>query len=1593
MKKAIITFAMMLCSAVSFAQHTIKTALQLVEGQNSYQLEAGKKPPVIWKYHAGSESGAILKISDYGNASLLFLKSDSTSVYGYYDYSKGIQYYPVGANDDIYVSLNSFTGQTSFSFNAGMESNDAIGHGYSQDDAVVLKEGKNYMFASKSSGATTVYLKYSATEDGVLELGTASYISSATYSVDGTSSSLNFQSQNNNYVGKITVAAGKTYTFSMTSYSTFMLDAKMTHPTIGSSFDLPFSASVGTNTLPAAAGTYWYSLDSSDKGYFSMASEGSLEGGSVKVYAGSYSSWSSPIATLNATLNGKWESSSSYNNYLICIEKPKATADAVAFSLAYEPYAIGETESNPYLAESMPASFTTGNGTDYYYAVDVKDAAVGKFLKVEATTDVNNTSTQFYVYKSGTYTKSQGNKGAQMLVESSGRYLVHVYNKENAPVGFTMSYIDPQPGDTYGTPAPAKKGNNTFNGTGTRYYSYTATLSGRMVIKPSSSNVYLSVPKSATGYDTWPTTSENGTYTVDVTKGNTYILKFTYVKDGDSFTLDESLYNPGEGASNPIVITGTSYTLQAGAVNVWLKYTAQQTGVFVMKGNLDYNYSNSIGFIKPGESSVTSISQSKTINGQYTSFYEGSVKVTKGTDIIMNVKVPNAKTGDNVEFYVRDFATGEDWTVPLVMKKNKEYTLPQTYSIPQWCKFDLKAGELSLYASIGFSGVMYKGNDNAAAETNGESFYGSYDSATGKSGKTFTITEAGTYYIKVSGTYSEGVFTASGSAMDEAPAEDTGATMRKIAAPLAEGDTKYKFADYIEGETKPLFYSYTAPDDASKMIAIAPGTATRVEYLTPDSVLITSVSYTDEGKSRNYLSVNKGETVYVRAIAADSELSFNTVISDYPEYGKGDTEADAITVADAGKYFFAEPKDERSAYLKYNAKEDGIFRLRVSNYPTATYKKGNGEAEALSFMPADGGVYLATLKVEKGNGYSFTLKLKHAAIVVSEYAKELPGSSYTNPIKAQAGENTVPKEKGDYWYAYDNPEEGNIIISSENSLPGGKVEIYGTEYQAAHGSSYADAISEEGSFNLKCKAKNKGDYFILVHKTVTTDKEDVFTLKSEGYEKGQLETDPIVINEFPYDANVEAGTTYYAIDTPADKNYFASISTAEALSSPYTYVFVYKADEKNPQQTTVRNSAEMIFEKGCRYILKFINLENKTLKYKINLKSCEPGDDYSTPLTAASGENTFASDGKIFYSYKATKTGKLTVYVSDKNINVSFPLGASSKDGERTCVKDNLTYTIDAVEGEDYIICFQNVKTGETFEISEREYEQGEDKTNPIDITDKYTFDDRKAEVWLRYTSQKAGMFTVSSDIVYNGVTTIELMKNDETSVELYLERKVGTEYVREYQGRVYLDAGDVAYIHVSADKTYPGKTVNVGLREVKTGETVDKPIVLNPGEKYTLPVISTSMPIWCKFTSEAGSFKVSANVGLNGIWYTSYEKAKTDESKMNFYAADENDYTFDCTASDAGENYFKLTRGLAMQRMSISGDVTTAISTVNADGNSAIAAKGGIMISGDSSVKVYTVSGTRVADETVNGATFISVPAGIYIVEINGNSQKIVVR
>lgn len=1586
MRKAIFTLAMLACALATFAQHTLKTALKLVEGQNSYTLTSGEKPPVLWKFHANENSGAILKVSDYGNLSASFLKSDSTMVYGYYDYSEGAQYFPVRAGQDIYLQLNSFSGATAFKYNASIEWNEAIGHGYSAEDAITLVEGKNYMFEGQNSGTTTAHLTYTATEDGVLELHSTYYISNASYTDGSSTNSISFSNSGSRYTGKVNVEKGKKYDFALSAYGTFMVSAQLTHPTIGSSFDIPFSATLGSNILPAQAGTYWYAYTCDKSGYISIASSNSLTGGTVKIYSGTYSSYSSPVETFTGTLNGNWECASPNTHYLICIDKKTASESDESFSLSFDDYKDGEVESNPIVIGTVPTVATTGTAQHYYYAIDATESATGKFLTVAATNGTTNAGTQVYLYRNGSYSKEQGNSSAHILVESAGRYIIHWQNKENSPISFSISLEEPKAGDTFSYPVDAKTGTNVFDAEGVRFYRYTAKADGKIVIQPSASSVYPSFPKAETGYDTWPYTSKDGKYTVDVSNGTSYTIKFSGVKAGDSFSLEEGTYGPGESENTPIIVESSPYAI-SGNVDTWLKYVAPKSGIFTMKGNLPYAYNNTIGYKLEGSTYITTITQYKSEGGQYTYFYEGSCSVKKGAAIYMHIVAPNANEGDNIEFSIRDYNKGEDYSNPFIPKAEQEITIPQSNMMPQWVRIDLDKGELNMVADISFSGKIFMNENNVASGTVLESFYSSYDSSTGLNKKTFDIATAGVYFIQISNTYNEGHFTFSGKAIGTGISAGEGGMLLKDAEPLAEGKTEHTFPDYTEGETTPVFYKYTAPDDIAKLIHVESATATKLTWLTPDSVAI---------NADQYIAIDKGATVYLKVVARDRQLSFNTQITDYPQYGRGYAEELPVEMEDNGTYFFDYSADERNTYFRYTATKDGILNIQSSVYCTGNVSENGGAAVALNF-PTTGFCFINT---KRGTTYDIVLTSKGYRVVTSAFAEQLPGDAYYNAIDAVEGENRVPAKKGTYWYRFENEKVGNLIITSEQSLPEGKVEIYGTEYQASHGSDYISAASETGSFNVKCMTNAKGTFYICVNKAEDTEAEDIFSISIGDYEPGQFEDNPIMITEFPAELYVEGPDwgnndpkTFYAIDTPADKDYFITLSTEEKLSNPYTYAFVYKQGASGSEETEVRNRAELILEKGSRYIIRFVNKEKRTLKYVIEQRNSEQGDTYSNPLPVSEGENTVTSYGKKYYAYTATVTGKLTLYVSSRDIEVAFPSGPSKYDKDYTYVKDNLTYTIDVEKDKEYIICLDNVRAGDTFEISEREYEQGEDRQNPIEITGTYTLGDKFTDFWLRYTATDEAMLTVSSDLTYNGSQKFVMSKNDENGVNVAVTRKVGTQYVTEYKGRTPVIAGDIVYIHIVLSKTYPGKVVTVETRDVKVGESIDKPLVIEPNTKYTIPIISESMPMWCKLTAKEGSFALSVNNSVNGFWYTSYDNAVNDNKKTVFDATADEDYTFNVDAKDAGEQYLKLVKGVVVQSLTITGDVETGISSIAADNAEIRIAGGSLIINGDNThVSVMTTGGTRIADEAITGQKQISLPAGIYIVEVNGKCRKIVI-
>jgi hypothetical protein len=70
-----------------------------------------------------------------------------------------------------------------------------------------------------------------------------------------------------------------------------------------------------------------------------------------------------------------------------------------------------------------------------------------------------------------------------------------------------------------------------------------------------------------------------------------------------------------------------------------------------------------------------------------------------------------------------------------------------------------------------------------------------------------------------------------------------------------------------------------------------------------------------------------------------------------------------------------------------------------------------------------------------------------------------------------------------------------------------------------------------------------------------------------------------------------------------------------------------------------------------------------------------------------------------------------------------------------------------------------------------------------------------------------------------------------------------------------------------------------------------------------------------------------------------------------------------------------------------------TAIHNVEADGWKLGTSKSSLLITGDAEVKVYNIAGRQLYSGRVNGETIIPLPAGVYIVTVNGKASKTVVR
>lgn len=402
MKKLILLTFLQFCLCSLFAQTDVSTALDLQVGTNSYDLTGQSGYVTLYyKYTAPAESGQLLTFTTVKGEGLSYVMSEDGTynkmIYGINSATDSIV--PVKAGQTVYLILNT-RGGSEISFDMKAE-NAIVEGGQTKEEAIDVTGQSNFFIPSNYSTETyssVTYLKYECSEEGVLEMTFTGSLSGLSVceenSSEETSVSLSYVS--GTVVGKTEVEAGKVYIIKIkASTSPLIGNFVITHPTIGTSSDMPFTGKAEGNELPAEIGEYWYSYVAEDNGFVMLSSDSYLYGGTVSVY--NANSMYSPIASVDGCFLLRFNAVKG-NTYLICIEKNEATGSPDLFDMTLVPAGEGDSFNNPKAIELGENTLPQYNG-QYYYSITIPgEAGTPKFLNISSEADFLSSATNVAVY-------------------------------------------------------------------------------------------------------------------------------------------------------------------------------------------------------------------------------------------------------------------------------------------------------------------------------------------------------------------------------------------------------------------------------------------------------------------------------------------------------------------------------------------------------------------------------------------------------------------------------------------------------------------------------------------------------------------------------------------------------------------------------------------------------------------------------------------------------------------------------------------------------------------------------------------------------------------------------------------------------------------------------------------------------------------------------------------------------------------------------------------------------------------------------------------------------------------------------------------
>lgn len=722
MKKLILLTFLQFCLCSLFAQTDVSTALDLQVGTNSYDLTGQSGYVTLYyKYTAPAESGQLLTFTTVKGEGLSYVMSEDGTynkmIYGINSATGSIV--PVKAGQTVYLILNT-RGGSEISFDMKAE-NAIVEGGQTKEEAIDVTGQSDFFIPSNYSTETyssVTYLKYECSEEGVLEMTFTGSLSGLSVceenSSEETSVSLSYVS--GTVVGKTEVEAGKVYIIKIkASTSPLIGNFVITHPTICTSSDMPFTGKAEGNELPAEIGEYWYSYVAEDNGFVMLSSDSYLYGRTVSVY--NANSMYSPIASVDGCFLLRFNAVKG-NTYLICIEKNEATGSPDLFDMTLVPAGEGDSFNNPKAIELGENTLPQYNG-QYYYSITIPgEAGTPKFLNISSEADFLSSATNVAVYDQNNMYSSlaSGTKDVKVEVSAGNTYII-CWNLNEDINGFkyNVSVEDIAQGDVYGNPIPAVVGTNDLKSGSDKYYKYTATLNGWLVISPSDPAVKVQFPMSSGPYPSYRTAVQDGfSIKTEIVKGTEYVIQFSDVTADGTFDLEEVAYGEGESKETAIVVEGSSADVPKSAQTTWYRYVAPADGMLEISSDINYEQnasyqSSTVRVMRDGDSYPVDITKSSTVG---ITFF-GKFGASKDEVFYVQVVTLSAQEGKTVTFNLRDYEPGETSDNPIELTIGENTLKSATRQNPVWYYADLDKGELKITADASNYYMMsvYKSDD------------------------------------------------------------------------------------------------------------------------------------------------------------------------------------------------------------------------------------------------------------------------------------------------------------------------------------------------------------------------------------------------------------------------------------------------------------------------------------------------------------------------------------------------------------------------------------------------------------------------------------------------------------------------------------------------------------------------------------------------------------------------------------------------------------------------------------------------------------------------------------------------------------------